>query len=59
MLCSFVGMLFTVTIRFGLNVEWNGWLVVLAAAALTALLKKVDIFWVVAARAILSIILGL
>jgi chromate transporter len=58
-LCSFVGMLFTVTIRFGLNVEWNGWLVLLAAAALAALLKKVDIFWVVAAGAILSIILSL
>ena len=42
MLCSFVGMLFTVTIRFGLNVEWNGWLVVLAAAALHALDHHVD-----------------
>jgi len=55
-LCSFVGMLFTVTIRFALNIQWNWFLVVLAGAALLALLKKVDILWVVAAGAILSIL---
>jgi chromate transporter len=44
---SFVGLLFTVTIRFGLNVHWDWPHLALAATALTALLFKVDILWVV------------
>ena len=46
-LCSFVGLLLTVTIRFALNVHWDWPHVALAAAALTALVFKLDILWVV------------
>jgi chromate transporter len=46
-LCSFVGLLFTVTIRFGLNVHWDWSHAALAVAALAALLCKLDILWVV------------
>jgi len=46
-LCSFVGLLLTVTLRFGLNVQWDWPHVALAAAALAALVLKVDILWVV------------
>lgn len=46
-LCSFVGLLLTVTIRFALNVPWDWPHLALAAAALTALVFKLDILWVV------------
>ncbi len=46
-LCSFVGLLFTVTIRFGLNVQWDWPHLALAAAAFVALILKLDILWVV------------
>ncbi len=55
-LCSFVGLLFTVTIRFALNVQW-GWLqAVIAAGALLALLLKVELLWVILAGAAISAI---
>ena len=53
-LCSFVGLLLTVTIRFGLNVHWDWPHVVLAAAAFAALFFKVDILWVVLAGTVIS-----
>jgi chromate transporter len=53
-LCSFVGLLFTVTIRFGLNVQWDWPHVALAAAAFTALILKLDILWVVLAGGAIS-----
>jgi chromate transporter len=46
-LCSFVGLLFTVTIRFGLNVHWDLAHAALAVAAFAALYFKLDILWVV------------
>jgi len=46
-LCSFVGLLLTVTIRFALNVHWDWPHLALAAAAFAALVLKVDILWVV------------
>ena len=55
-LSSFVGLLVSVTIRFGMNVQWNLFLILLAAAAIVALLRKVEIFWVVLAGVLLSII---
>ncbi len=54
-LCSFVGLLFTVIFRFAGNVHWNVQLLVLASAALIALLLKVDIIWVVLVGLIISI----
>ena len=46
-LCSFVGLLFSVTIGFALNVTWDWPHLALAAAAFAALFFKVDILWVV------------
>jgi chromate transporter len=53
-LCSFVGLLLTVTVRFGMNVHWDWMHVALAAAAFAALLGKVDILWVVLAGTAVS-----
>jgi chromate transporter len=58
-LCSFVGMLAAVTIRFALDVHWDLAHALLAAGALTALLFKVDILWVVLGGACLSLLLFL
>ena len=46
-LCSFVGLLFSVTIGFALNVHWDWPHLALAATAFAALFSKVDILWVV------------
>ena len=54
-LCSFVGLLLTVTLRFASNVPWDIPRVLLGAAALLALFLKVDIIWVVLAGTIISI----
>jgi len=56
-LCSFVGLLFAVTIRFALHVHWDVPHLFLAAAAFGALLKKIDLLWVVLAGATVSILL--
>jgi len=57
LLASFVGLLATVTIRFALQVHWDGIHLLLATATLAALLRKVDILWVVLAGTIVSVIL--
>lgn len=54
-LCSFVGLLVSVTLRFGFQVEWDVIHVVLAAGALLALLRRIDILWVVLIGVVLSI----
>lgn len=53
-LCSFVGLLFTVTIRFALNVAWDIPRLLLGGAALAALLLRVEIIWVVLAATLVS-----
>jgi chromate transporter len=53
-LCSFVGLLFTVTIRFALQVHWDWPHLALLAAAFGALLLKLDILWVVLAGTAIS-----
>jgi chromate transporter len=55
-LCSFVGLLLTVTVRFALDVQWNPLHIILSSAAFIALLLKVDVLWVVLGGAIISII---
>jgi len=55
-LCSFVGLLFTVTIRFAMNVQWDITHILMAGSALIALILKVDILWVVIIGILLSII---
>jgi chromate transporter len=54
-LCSFVGLLLTVTIRFALNVHWDFPHMALAGAAFAALIFKLDILWVVLAGVVVSI----
>ena len=54
-LCSFVGLLLTVTIRFAGNVHWDLPRIILAITALGALLLKVDILWVVVVGTIISV----
>jgi chromate transporter len=56
-LCSFVGLLFTVIFRFSGNVHWNLQLLLLAVSAFVALLFKVDVFWVVVLGLIISVLL--
>jgi chromate transporter len=56
-LCSFVGLLFSVTLHFSAQVSWTMLLALLAVAALTALQLKVDILWVVLVGTAASIIL--
>ncbi len=57
LLASFVGLLATVTIRFALQVRWDGLHLLLACAALAALLRKIDLLWVILTGTIVSIIL--
>jgi chromate transporter len=56
-LCSFVGLLVSVTLRFAFQIQWNPVYAVLALGALAALLKKIDILWVVMGGIVLSILL--
>lgn len=56
MLCSFVGLLATVTIRFAVQVHWNWLHLLLALAALGALVQKIDILWVFLGGAVVSIL---
>jgi chromate transporter len=53
-LCSFVGLLFTVTLRFAWNVHWDWPHMAVGAGAFTALLFKADLLWVVLAGAGIS-----
>jgi len=56
-LCSFVGLLLAVTVQLAHSVAWTWVHGLLAAAAFVALRLKVDVFWVVAAGTILSVLL--
>jgi len=55
-LCSFVGLLVSVTIRFALNIPWDFPRILLGSAVFAALLLKVDIFWVVLIGTVISVI---
>jgi len=54
---SFVGLLFTVTIRFAANVHWDWAHLALAGGAFIALLRSVDLLWVVLAGTITSVVM--
>jgi chromate transporter len=54
---SFVGLLLYVTIKFAFAVPWDLTRIFIAIAALAALLKKVDILYIVLAAAGLSLLL--
>jgi chromate transporter len=55
-LCSFVGLLLTVTIRFALDIAWDVPRILLSGAALLALILKVDILWMVLTGTVVSLI---
>jgi len=55
-LCSFVGLLLTVTVRFAFNVHWDLPHMATAGAAFAALIFKLDILWVVLAGTAISIL---
>jgi chromate transporter len=56
-LASFVGLLLSVTIQFGLGVSWDVPGIVLAGGALVALLLGVDVLWVVLVGIALSMMM--
>jgi len=55
-LCSFVRLLLTVTIRFAVDIPWDLARLLLSVAAFIALILKVDILWVVLAGTVVSLI---
>ena len=56
-IASFVGLLLSVTVLFALKIPWDWWRALLAVAAFVALLLKIEVYWVVLAGVIISIIL--
>jgi chromate transporter len=56
-LCSFVGLLMTVTVRFGQNLTWDWRHLVLGTGAFVALRLKLNILWVVLAATAVSLLL--
>ena len=54
-LASFVGLLFFVTVKFSLAVPWDIVRIVLVCAAFVALIRKVDILYVVLITAVISV----
>ncbi|MBA4396782.1 MAG: transporter [Syntrophus sp. (in: bacteria)] len=54
-LASFVGLLVFVCIKFTMNVPWDMIRILLGFAALTALLRKVDILYIVTLGAVISV----
>jgi len=55
-LCSFVGLLLSVTIRFALHVPWDLARLLLASVAFVALRFKINILWVVLIGTIVSLL---
>jgi chromate transporter len=53
--CSFVGLLLSVTLRFAFDVPWEPVRIALAAASLLALLFKIDILYVVLIGTVISV----
>jgi chromate transporter len=56
-LASFVGLLLFATLKFALNVPWDIIRSLLGLAAMTALVKKIDILYVVLIGALISLAL--
>ena len=56
-LASFVGLVLSVTLKFGWAVDWTWAKALLTAAAFVALLLKVDLLWVVLAGVVVSVLL--
>ena len=56
--CSFTGLLFTVAIRFALDVDWTLALAIIAVIGFLALFRGVAVHWVVAGAVAVSMLLG-
>ena len=56
--CSFTGLLFTVAIRFALDVSWTVPLAILCIAGFVALVRGIGVQWVVAGAVIVSVLLA-
>ena len=56
-LCSFVGLLLTVTFRFASNISWDIPRVSLAVAAFVGLFFKIEIIWIVLVGTVVSMFL--
>lgn len=54
-LCSFAGLLFSVTLRFAMEVHWDWRRLGLAAAAFLALALHLDLLWVVLVGSVISV----
>ena len=54
-LCSFVGLLLTVTVDFALKIPWDLPRILLMSAAFVALLLKIDLIWIIPVRGIISL----
>jgi chromate transporter len=54
---SFVGLLLYVTLKFALDVPWDILRMLLGLAALTALVKKIDVLYIVLSGAVISLVL--
>jgi chromate transporter len=54
---SFIGLLLYVTLKFAIAVPWDILRVLLGLAALTALVKKIDILYIVLTGAAISLVL--
>jgi chromate transporter len=55
-LCSFVGLLLSVSVRFTMDISWDVIRMMLAVAAFVALRLKVNILWVVLIGTIISVL---
>jgi chromate transporter len=55
-LCSFVGLLLFVTVRFAINVSWDLPRILLAVAAFVALRLRVNVLWVILTGTIISVV---
>jgi chromate transporter len=56
-LCSFVGLLLSVSVKFGMSIPWNLPRVLIGIASFIALFFNIDILWVVVAGTIISILI--
>lgn len=54
-ICSFAGLLFSITIHFCKNITWDISYLLLATAALIALFLKVEIIWIILAGIVISV----
>jgi chromate transporter len=58
-LCAFVGLLLSVTVRFAMNVSWDLTRILLAVVTFVALRLNVNILWVVLIGTIISVLISI